>query len=63
MYVHSSRHPRGSCRYLWYLLRERKFDQEAVDDLVQLRGALQLSDTEVAEALKERSQVLPDTAL
>ncbi len=34
-------------KYLWFLLRERKFDQEAVDDLVALKAALGLSDDEV----------------
>ena len=34
-------------KYLWYLLRERKFDTEAVKDVVQLRSSLQLSDEEV----------------
>lgn len=34
-------------KYLWYLLRERKFDQEAVADVVQLKTSLQLSDEEV----------------
>jgi predicted nucleic-acid-binding protein len=24
-------------KYLWFLLRERKFDQEAVDDVVALK--------------------------
>jgi hypothetical protein len=34
-------------KYLWYLLRERKFDTEAVNDVVQLKSSLQLSDEEV----------------
>lgn len=34
-------------KYLWYLLRERKFDTEAVNDVVQLKASLQLSDEEV----------------
>lgn len=34
-------------KYLWYLLRERKFDSEAVNDVVQLKASLQLSDEEV----------------
>ena len=34
-------------KYLWYLLRERKFDTEAVSDVVQLKNSLQLSDGEV----------------
>lgn len=35
-------------KYLWYLLRERKFDAEAVNDVVQLKASLQLSDEEVS---------------
>ena len=35
-------------KYLWYLLRERKFDTEAVNDVVQLKASLQLSDEEVS---------------
>ena len=35
-------------KYLWYLLRERKFDTEAVSDVVQLKSSLQLSDEEVS---------------
>lgn len=34
-------------KYLWYLLRERKFDTEAVNDMIQLKASLQLSDEEV----------------
>lgn len=34
-------------KYLWYLLRERKFDQEAADDLVYLKSALNLTDDQV----------------
>ena len=34
-------------KYLWFALRERKFDQDAVDDLVQLKTALRLQDSEV----------------
>ncbi|KAK9819193.1 hypothetical protein WJX74_001239 [Apatococcus lobatus] len=41
-------------KYMWYLLRERKFDQEAVADMVHLRNALGLKDEQVAEAIKER---------
>jgi len=43
-------------KYLWFLLRERKFDQEAVDDLIALKGALVLDDAQVAEALGERAK-------
>lgn len=34
-------------KYLWFALRERKFDQDAVDDLVQLKMSLRLQDSEV----------------
>lgn len=47
-------------KYLWYLLRERSFDQEAVDDLVALKAALGLKDEEVAAALKERAERIYD---
>ncbi|KAG2491532.1 hypothetical protein HYH03_010104 [Edaphochlamys debaryana] len=43
-------------KYLWYLLRERRFDQGAVDDLVALKEGLALTDADVGEALRERSQ-------
>ena len=36
-------------KYLWFALRERKFDQDAVDDLVQLKTALRLQDSEVGQ--------------
>ena len=42
-------------KYLWYLLRERKFDHEALADLIELKSCLNLSDVEVADALKERA--------
>lgn len=42
-------------KYLWYLLRERKFDHDALADLVELKSCLGLSDGDVAEALKERA--------
>ena len=35
-------------KYLWYLLREHKFDTEAVNDVVQLKSSLQLPDEEVS---------------
>lgn len=47
-------------KYLWYLLRERKFDTEAVDDVVQLKSSLQLSDEEVSEAIQERAKRIYD---
>ena len=42
-------------KYLWFLLRERKFDGDAVADVVALRSALALSDSDVAAALAERA--------
>lgn len=47
-------------KYLWYLLRERRFDSTAVADLVSLRSALALTDAEVASAIKERAQRIYD---
>lgn len=47
-------------KYLWFLLRERAFDQEAVDDLVHLKNALGMGDEEVAAGLSERSQRIYD---
>ena len=35
-------------KYLWYLLRERKFDEGAVADLSALRSALAMRDEEVS---------------
>jgi hypothetical protein len=43
-------------KFLWYLLRERSFDQEAIDDLIALKQAAGLDDAAVAEAVKERAQ-------
>ena len=34
-------------KYLWYLLRERKFDQEAVNDVVYLKSVLNLNEDQV----------------
>lgn len=34
-------------KYLWYLLKERPFNPDAVADMVALKQALQLSDAEV----------------
>ena len=33
-------------KYLWYVLRERKFDEDAVADLALLRNALSMTDDE-----------------
>eukprot|EP00892_Ulva_mutabilis_P005184 jgi/Ulvmu1/3037/UM015_0077.1 len=41
-------------KFLWYILKDRKFDQAAVDDLVHLKDGLKLPNDHVAEALKER---------
>ncbi|KAL4434016.1 hypothetical protein ABPG75_000457 [Micractinium tetrahymenae] len=43
-------------KYLWFLLRERQYDEEALGDLVALKAALSLSDDEAAEALSERAE-------
>lgn len=42
-------------KYLWFLLRERQFNVDAVADMVALKQALALSDQEVADALRERA--------
>ena len=34
-------------KYLWFLLRERKFDQSAVDDMILLKSAFGLTDADV----------------
>ncbi|GLC45907.1 hypothetical protein PLESTF_000711100 [Pleodorina starrii] len=47
-------------KYLWYLLRERKFDQGAVDDLVAMKTGLGLTDADVGEALRERATRIYD---
>ena len=38
-------------KYLWFVLRERKFNSEALDDLIALKGALRLSDAQARAAL------------
>lgn len=43
-------------KYLWYLLRERAFKQDAVDDLLALKAALQLTDSEVGVVCLERGE-------
>ncbi|GFR52958.1 hypothetical protein Agub_g15631 [Astrephomene gubernaculifera] len=47
-------------KYLWYLLRERKFDVGAVEDLVALKNGLGLTDADAGEALRERSARIYD---
>ena len=47
-------------KFLWFVLRERPFDREAVDDLLALKEALQLTGAEVAAALRERAQRIYD---
>jgi hypothetical protein len=42
-------------KFLWFLLRERRFDEDAVADVVALRAALDLSDADVAAAITERA--------
>jgi hypothetical protein len=42
------------CRFLWYVLRERKFDDTAIEDLVCLKEAMHLANDDVACALLER---------
>jgi len=34
-------------KYLWFMLRERAFDEEALADLVALKAALGLTDEQV----------------
>ena len=41
-------------KYLWFLLRERQFDEGALDDLVALKAALGLSDEEVGRGGRRR---------
>ena len=43
-------------KYLWYLLQEREFTEEAVGDMVHLRTALGLTDEQVADAVAERAR-------
>eukprot|EP00887_Chlorella_sp_A99_P001570 scaffold8.g1570.t1 len=43
-------------KYASYVLRERQFTEEAVEDLIHLKAVLGLSDDEVADALRERAQ-------
>ncbi|GIL93335.1 hypothetical protein Vretifemale_20745 [Volvox reticuliferus] len=47
-------------KYLWYLLRERKFDQGAVEDLVAIKVGLGLTDADAGEALRERATRIYD---
>lgn len=42
-------------KYLWFLLRERKFDNDALADVIALKNALSLSEKDVSEALNERA--------
>eukprot|EP00798_Chlamydomonas_sp_ICE-L_P025144 gene25144-10776_t len=43
-------------KYVWYLLCERQFNQEAVDDLIALKVAGGLTDADVADSLKNRAE-------
>jgi hypothetical protein len=36
-------------KYVWFALRERKFDPDLINDLLQLKAALGLPDKEVAQ--------------
>ncbi|KAG1677753.1 hypothetical protein FOA52_001065 [Chlamydomonas sp. UWO 241] len=47
-------------KFMWYLLRVRKFDADAVADLVALEAAAELSDLQVADAIAERAQRVND---
>jgi len=47
-------------KYLWYLLRERKFDNDALADVIELKKCLNLSEGEVAAALQERAERIFD---
>jgi hypothetical protein len=42
-------------KFLWYLLRDRRFDGDAVADAAALKTALALTDEQAAEALRERA--------
>jgi len=42
-------------KWLWYALRERRFDGGTVSDLVALKAAAALTDADVAAALAERA--------
>lgn len=42
-------------KFLWFVLRERKFDPLALQDMLHLKQALGLSQEQVASALRERS--------
>ena len=41
-------------KYLWYLLRERRFDEDAVADLSALRSVLAMRDEEVSPLSRHR---------
>lgn len=45
-------------KYLWYLLRERKFDEDAVADLAALRSALNMTDEEARTPLAHSQSVI-----
>jgi hypothetical protein len=42
-------------KFLWYLLRDRRFDADAVADAAALKEALALTDAQASEALRERA--------
>uniref|UniRef100_A0A7S0V9P8 Armadillo-like repeats domain-containing protein n=1 Tax=Polytomella parva TaxID=51329 RepID=A0A7S0V9P8_9CHLO len=47
-------------KYLWFVLRERPFDENALLDLAKIKEAFAMTDDEVVEALKERAQRIYD---
>ena len=47
-------------KYLWYLLRERKFDHAAVEDVVYLKDALGLTEEQVIDCLLRGSVRRPE---
>lgn len=46
-------------KYLWYLLRERRFDADAVADLLHLRATLGLADEQVPPLTPATEGLLP----
>ncbi len=48
-------------KYLWYLLRERSFDVDAVADMQQLKDSLGLTDDEVCARLPTSTRLYGST--
>ena len=42
-------------RFLWFALRDREFNDEAMKDLVYLKNLLQLNNEEFAAILRDRA--------